>query len=231
MALTRHGPKPFSWSYSRLKNFEVCPKRHYHVDVKKDFKEAESEQLRQGNVVHKLFEERLGPKRVPFPEGYSDIYEPWAERVEHGPGDIVVEQQLAITKDFAPCEWFSPAAWFRTKVDVLKKHDKFAILIDWKTGRVVEEPVQLMLSAACVFVHHPEVQVCKSIYAWLAENAESAEVVHRHELPTLWSNLWDRIEELREAHERTSYPPTPNRLCRSWCPVSVCPHHGVAVRG
>jgi hypothetical protein len=226
MAITRHGPKPFSWSYSRLKNFEVCPKRYYHVDVRKDFKEAESEQLRQGNIVHKLFEERLGPRKVPFPQAYKDIYEPWATRVEYGPGDIHVEQQLAITKDFAPCEWFAPNAWYRAKVDVLKKHEQFAILIDWKTGRIVEEPVQLMLSTACVFAHHPEVQVCKSIYAWLAENAESGEVIKREELPTLWSNLWERIEELREAHARDSFPPTPNHLCRSWCPVSVCPHNG-----
>jgi spore coat polysaccharide biosynthesis protein SpsF (cytidylyltransferase family) len=56
MAITRHGPKPFAWSYSKLKNYEVCPKRHWHVDVKKDFKEAESEALKQGNLVHKLFE-------------------------------------------------------------------------------------------------------------------------------------------------------------------------------
>src|SRR5688572_13410239 len=122
MALTRHGPKPFSWSYSRLKNYEACPKRHFHVDIAKDFKEAESEQLKQGNIVHKMFEDRLGNKKTPFPEAYAPIYEPWAERVESGPGTILVEQQLAISADFAPCAWFAPTAWYRAKIDVLKIH-------------------------------------------------------------------------------------------------------------
>jgi hypothetical protein len=226
MALTRHGPKPFAWSYSKLKNYEVCPKRHYHVDIAKDFKEAESEQLRQGNLVHSFFERRLGPKAEPFPGSYAEIYEPWAARVESGPGTVLVEQQLAITSDFEPCAWFAPTAWYRAKIDVLKLHGPFAILIDWKTGKVVEDSVQLILSAMCVFYHYPEVQVAKSVFAWLAENAESEEIVHRHELPKLWNDLWPRIEELREAHARTNYPPTPGRLCRSWCPVTSCPHNG-----
>jgi hypothetical protein len=201
------------------------------VDIAKDFKEAESEQLKQGNLVHKLFEDRLGNKKTPFPEAYAPIYEPWAERVESGPGKILVEQQLAITADFAPCAWFAPTAWYRAKIDVLKIHGPCAIIIDWKTGKIVEDSVQLILSAACVFYHHPEVQVVKSIFAWLADNAESEEIIHRHELPRMWSDLWDRIEELREAHARTSYPAVPNRLCRSWCPVMVCPHNGRANGG
>ena len=35
--------KPFSWSYSRLKNYEACPKKHYHLDIKKDLPPEESE--------------------------------------------------------------------------------------------------------------------------------------------------------------------------------------------
>jgi len=52
------GPKPFAWSYSKLKNFEVCPKRHYNVDVIKSFKEEEGEALVWGNMVHKALADR-----------------------------------------------------------------------------------------------------------------------------------------------------------------------------
>ena len=51
MAVTTYNkPKPFAWSYSRLKNFEVCPKRHFHVDIAKDFREEEGESLVWGNI-------------------------------------------------------------------------------------------------------------------------------------------------------------------------------------
>jgi hypothetical protein len=79
---TRHGParstKPFAWSYSKLKNFEACPKRHYHVDIAKDFKEADSEALLWGNRVHKGLAIALETGRLG-----SDLkeYKPWLDRI------------------------------------------------------------------------------------------------------------------------------------------------------
>ena len=52
--------KPFSWSWSKLKNFRTCPKRHYHVDIAKDFKEDDSEDLLWGNEVHEALAKRIG---------------------------------------------------------------------------------------------------------------------------------------------------------------------------
>ena len=40
---TRNKPKSFAWSYSKLKNFETCPKRSWHLDVARDIKEPEGE--------------------------------------------------------------------------------------------------------------------------------------------------------------------------------------------
>ena len=51
--------KPFSWSYSRVKNYRSCPLKHYHVDIKKDYKEDESEILTWGNEVHGALAKRL----------------------------------------------------------------------------------------------------------------------------------------------------------------------------
>lgn len=224
---TRYGgnEKSFSWSYSRLKNYEVCPKRYFHVDVTKDWKEEEGEQLKWGNRVHKMFEERLA-KGKEFPIDQHDDFEPWALRVLSGHGEIKVEQQLAIDKNFAPCGWFGSQTWYRAKADVIKVHGPVAIVIDWKTGNIVEDSVQLMLTAACVFAHYPEVQVVQSLFVWLKENAETSEIMRREELPRLWSNLWSRIDALRLAHVNTDFPPHPNRLCRKWCPVKICPHNG-----
>jgi hypothetical protein len=227
------GPKPFAWSYSKLKNFEACPKRHYHVDIAKDFREEESEQLKHGNQIHTMLDQYVR-HGTPLPPVHEPHLKPWVDRVFTFKGKDVrnygavvnAEQQLAINKDFEKCEWFGRDAWYRAKVDVMWRLGPIGGVVDWKTGKVVEDSVQLMLAAATAFVHYPELQVIRSTFAWLAEDATTDCDIKRVELPALWSNLWERIEMLRHAHEHISYPPTPNRLCRKWCPVTACPHHG-----
>lgn len=236
---TRHSPKPFAWSYSKLKNFETCPKRHFHVDIKKDFVEAESEQLMEGNRVHKMFEERL-LKNKPFPDAYSHL-EPWISRAfdvkdakgkwrgvdvrAHG-AEVFVEQKLAITRDFGPASYFDRAVWFRGKADLIWTLGSVGCVVDWKTGKILEDSVQLMLTAACMFAHHPNVQTIRSMFAWIADDADTTLDIQRSEMPAMWADLWSRIAALEAAHKEVSYPPTPSYLCRKWCPVRTCPHHG-----
>jgi hypothetical protein len=237
---TRYGnarpiPKSFSWSYSKLKNYETCPKRHYHYDVAKDVKEPESTELKAGNHVHKILELRIRDG-VPFSDSYAYL-EPWAQRVLNGTGQVLVEQQFAITKDFEPCAWFDSEnppdkrAWYRAKGDVVKLNRSAALVIDWKTGKILEDSVQLMLTAACLFYHYPQLRIVRSMYVWLKEDADTVEEVRREDLPRFWNNIWDRIEALRTAADTVSYPPTPNRLCRNWCHVKQCPHYGTSHGG
>ena len=57
----RRGPppnKPFSWSWSKIKNYEMCPRRHYNVDVLKAYQD-DSDNLRRGNAVHEYLAKRL----------------------------------------------------------------------------------------------------------------------------------------------------------------------------
>lgn len=231
---TRHaGGKPFAWSYSQLKNFETCPKRHWHVDKKKDFREDESEALKEGNRVHDLFHKRIG-QNVPFPDAYKPSLEPWVDRVFNYKGVdvrtkgplILVEQKLAIDREFGPQPFFGNAVWFRGIADLLWILGPVAVNVDWKTGKIVEDSVQLMLSSACVFAHYPQVQAIRSQFIWLAENAETRLDISRADMPKMWSNLWSRIEALEKAHQEVSYPPTPSGICKRYCPVTICPYHG-----
>jgi hypothetical protein len=217
--------KPFAWSYSKLKNFEVCPKRHWHVDIAKDAKEAESEDLRWGNLVHSSAAKRLSVGS-PLPQGMDKVEE-WCQRLLQGPGTILVEQKLAIAKDFAPCDWFAKEAWYRGVADVIKINGAVALAIDWKTGKILEDAVQLALMAACIFAHHPTIKRIRTEFVWLKEGGVSSrEDFDRDNMAVMWRNLWPRIESLEHAHNTLSYPAKPGRLCRRWCPVAVCPHHG-----
>jgi hypothetical protein len=223
---TQLGPKPFTWSYSRLKNFEACAKKHYEVDIRKSIKEESSEQLLWGNQVHDGFDKRLGAKHILFPKS-MERYEPWALKVLTGPGQVLVENKMALTKEFASCGYFDPGVWFRAKGDAIKVHKRVARIWDWKTGKIVEDSCQLALSAACVFAMFPEVEKVRSTFAWLAQNAETNEDFTRADMAPMWRGLWPRIQALEHAHNTTTYPAMPGGLCRSWCPVTSCPHHGV----
>ena len=222
---TRNKPKPFAWSYSKLKNYETCPKRHWHLDVAKDVKEEESEHIQYGNALHKALADRI-EKQVPLPKPFEK-FEDWCVKVVgNGNAQILVEQKLAIDKDFGPCSWFGDQAWYRGIADVIKIVGPVAVVLDWKTGKIMEDGSQLALMAQCVFAHHPTVQKIRTEFVWLKEDATTRADFTREDMPKIWNGLLPRVRQLEEAAVAVNYPPKTGNLCRRWCPVTQCPHNG-----
>jgi len=207
-----------------MKNFEACPKRHYEIDLMKSFKEDESEQLKWGNLVHKALEDAVRKKK-PLPTGMEQ-WQPLIDRFARSPGKVIPEQSLAITTEFAPTGYFDRNVWYRAKIDVTILQEPVAMVIDYKTGKIVEDSVQLALAAATIFSHYPEVMKIRSRFLWLGDDCKTDADFERKDMPAFWSSIWPRIEALQHAHQTTNYPAIPNRLCRKWCPVTSCPHHG-----
>ena len=222
---TRSKPKPFAWSYSKLKNYESCPKRYYNVDVAKVVKEEESEQLQFGNALHKALAEAISGK-APLPKPFAG-YQQWVDKVTKVEGDILVEQQLAITKDLTATKWFGNDAWYRGIADVIKVVGPVAVVLDWKTGKILEDGVQLALMAQCVFAHHPEIQKIRTEFVWLKEDATTRADFAREDMANVWAGLLPRVRTLEDAHAAANFPPKPGYLCRKWCPVDSCAHHGI----
>lgn len=226
--------KAFAWSYSRLKNFEACPRKHLEVDILKTIKEEESEQLKYGDTVHQVMHQYIAKGTV-MPPLLEKELKPWAEHVFQFRGvdvrtkgaKVEVEQKYAITEDFGPCEFFAKNAWFRGIGDVIWMLGPVAYIGDWKTGKVLDDSQQLALMAACVFAHYPQVQIVRSSFIWLKEDCETVKDFKRDEMAAMWAGLWPRIEALKTAHETNQYPERPGGLCRRWCPVKTCPHNGV----
>ncbi len=221
--------KSFRWSYSKLKNFEACPKKHWHTDLAKDIAEEEdSEAMLAGNVLHKHFANRLGPKRIVFPKGFEK-YEPHALRVLDGltsTDKLLVEQKLAIREDYGPTGFFDGDAWYSGIADVLKIRGPICWSGDWKTGKVLDDHVQLALAGAAVFAHHPEVQFIRSEYIWLKDDAKTTIDMKRSDLPGLWAGVLPRVMTYKHAVDTATFPPQPGGLCRRYCGVTQCAHHG-----
>lgn len=219
----RTRPKPFAWSYSKIKNFETCPKRYWHYDVSKDVKEPEGEALQYGNAVHAaLAAALLGD---PLPNHFKNL-QSWVDRITTREGKILTEQKLAITNEFEPCDWFAKTAWYRGIADVIKITGRVALAIDWKTGKIVEDGSQLALMAQCIFSHHPEVERIRTEFVWLKEEATTRADFARTDMADVWKGILPRVTLLQNAHETMTFPPKPGGLCRKWCSVSSCPHQG-----
>lgn len=221
--------KPFAWSFSRMKNFEVCPKRHYEIDLAKNIKEPEGEQLVWGNFVHKGLAERCGKDQTPLPKELA-MYEPWAVKVLGNGGEVFVEESLALTKNFTPAGNFDADTWLRVKCDFIRIVGDVALTVDWKTGKILEDSVQLALTAACIFAKFPNIKAVRASYVWLKEDCESSENFYREDMPGMWRSIWHRIEAMEQAHTHVNYPPTPSGMCMKWCAVKSCPHNGKSTR-
>lgn len=233
-------PKPkgkvWSWSYSKLKNFEVCPRKHYEVDLAKTFAEATSTDpdsaLNWGNRVHDEFKKALQAK-VPLPADLSP-YQHWVDRLLNGPGELFVEQKYAINKNFAPVSWFDPDAWVRMIGDAVRIDSPFTdrhgnryrvgLVVDWKTGKILDDSVQLMLMAQALFSTYPDLTHVRSEFVWLKDDCTTPEVFTRQEVAEAWTPLLARVHSLENAHITQTYPPKPGGLCKNWCPVQSCPY-------
>ena len=211
--------KPFSWSYSKLKNYENCPFKYLKVDVQKQFKE-ETDQLDYGNKVHDCLKIALTTGK-PLPSEF-DVWQHWVDGIRALPGDLMVEQKYAITREFAPCEYFGPKVWYRGIADAVKIDQTRVGIFDWKTGKIKHDPIQLMLSTACVFAFHPEIQKARTTFIWLTENVVSSEDFTRADIHNAWPAILERVKELEDATTRQIFNPKPGGLCKNYCPVSIC---------
>lgn len=219
----RSRPKSFAWSYSKIKNYETCPKRYWHYDVNKDVKEPEGEALQYGNAIHAALAAAL--TGTPLPNHFKNM-QSWVDRITTREGKILTEQKLAITDEFEPCDWFAKNAWYRGIADVIKITGRVALAIDWKTGKIIEDGSQLALMAQCIFSHHPEVERIRTEFVWLKEDATTRADFSRTDMAEVWKGILPRVSLLQNAHETMTFPPKPGGLCRKWCSVHSCPHQG-----
>lgn len=221
-------------SFSRLTTFEQCEAKFEHLYVRKTVKDTDNEFTLYGTRVHEGLEKYgralvgtvadeaiVALEEDEFP---ADV-RPWLRLVKiitQRPGEKHFEKQVAIRRDFTPCDWFAPDVWIRGVLDVLVLDGTRAFVVDWKTGKVKENPTQLQLFAALVFAHFPEVEEVKTMFVWLAHDQTSDAVYQRKRLHHIWNALSPRFARVQEAVELGIFKAHPSGLCR-WCPArGVC---------
>jgi hypothetical protein len=219
-------PKPFAWSYSKLKNLETCERRFNEVDILKRFKEEESENLSWGNTLHDAMAKAIrGQKELPITLRKYQTYVDLAAKIA-AKGTVDTERKLAFDRSFRPVDFFDRSAWFRSVADVLFLVGKMGILWDWKTGKILDDSVQLGLSATTVFAHYPELERVQTVFVWIGSDATTEKVWTKADLGSLWTDVMPRVRRLENAVSTNSFTPMPGGLCKRYCPVTSCEYHG-----
>ena len=217
-------PEGFSWSYTALKNFETCPRRYYNYNVAKTVVEPEGPALKEGKRIHEAFDARVAKGR-PLPEGLT-MHEGLLSKLAAAEGRVSTEQKLALASDFTPTKFFGRAAWFRTVLDYTNVNGPRAIVVDYKTGKVAEDMTQLQLAAVTTFAHDARVQKVDVALAFVAYDHIERASFTRADTTEIWGEILPRVRKLVDARQKQDYPPNPGGLCRRWCAVTSCPHHG-----
>lgn len=218
--------KQTAWSYSRLNNYETCPKKFWHLSVRKDVREAEGEAMRYGKLVHKALEKRVS-KDTPMPLNLRHL-EKYAALLAGATGKKLTEQQLAIDINFQPSDWFSKQTWCRAIIDLAIVNGNHAVVVDYKTGKISDDFTQLQLAGAMLMLHMPEIQTVDLAYLWTKDKklTRADERMTRDTIKEVVLELMPRIKNYEQAHRDENFPARPGFLCKKYCPVKKCPYHG-----
>jgi hypothetical protein len=211
---------PAPWSYSRLNDFKNCPRQFYEKHVAKSFKDVDNEASLWGHRVHSSFEERLKHGVVLPPE--LEIHEPAMLWIEQLPGELYVEQDVALNQRGQSCGKWDADVWFRGVIDVLQLDTTEALVRDWKTGKTHNDFTQLNLFAIHTFLAHPELQRIRAEYYWTQTMTRTGTTFERSAMANLWKPFLGDLRQYAEAFHTDTWQPRQSGLCRGWCQVIDC---------
>lgn len=215
-------------SFSRLSTFEQCEARFDYQYVSKVVQDKSNEASEYGDRVHKVLEAygrgELDESTLSV-EGKQSL-EKWGSLVDmvmSKPGEKFFEHKMSVNADLKPVDWFASDVWIRSIADVLVVNGHTAYCLDYKTGKVKDNPTQLQLFAAMVMWHFPEVMTVKTSFIWLRFDDVTNSVYERRFLSALWGALKPRFDRVQEVIDLGVYKTKPSGLC-PWCPAKdICP--------
>ena len=228
--------KPLVASFSLFNTWAICPHQTYRRYIARDLpRQPETPEQKWGNEVHRAMERRIREK-APLPENMLS-FEPLVAPLDAY--HVEPEKKLGVTAAGRPCDFFADDVWLRGVLDApvllnrstVKYHSEVSanedancvMLLDWKTGKPREEPLELEIGAMVLQAHWPKITRILGAYVWLRENRRGSP----HDLSRTdrtWGFAQRTMGEINDAIEHRHFPKTRGPLC-GWCPVTDCEHN------
>lgn len=218
-----------SWSYSSLKTFQQCPRKYYHLKIKKDVRDSGSEATLYGKELHKAAEDYI-KDGVPIPERFGFI-QGMLDSLVRIEGTKHCEYEMGLMKEgdsLSPCGFNTKGFWWRGIADLLIINEEKGVahLVDYKTGKNAKfaDTQQLDVLAAATFIHFPKIHTVKSALLFVV----SKEFIQRkHTADMKLEYLEPQIQQLAKlevAMQNDTWNPVTSGLCK-FCPVTSCEHN------
>lgn len=217
--------KDTAWSFSRLDSYELCPMKYQQESVLKKYPFKSNAAADFGKYAHKAFED-LARKQTALPMDLQHHMKHIAPIINR-PGEALIEQRLALTKDFQPTGFFDNDVWVRAIIDFAKIDTNLGLIVDWKFGKRKDGFDQVDLMYAVLSAFKPELEAGVGGYYWGKEKKYARKVYKKADVPEIWSGFLPRIARYEKAHREIDFPCKPNFLCRNYCPVKDCQHNGI----
>jgi hypothetical protein len=216
-----------AWSYSKVNTFKQCPKKYYHLNVKKDVKDRGNAATAYGSKVHSAAEKYIRDNK-PLPKEYSFI-KPTLDAFNRIEGEKHCEIRLGVAKDgdeFSPLGFWDKNVWYRGIADLLIVNGEKAYLVDYKTSKTANyaDTQQLDLLAGAVFINYPEVKKIKSALSFVVCDGFVTKE-HTADMYKSYIGVFDEaLERIEVADNEGVWNPIDGPLCR-FCPVTSCEHN------
>ena len=140
---------------------------------------------------------------------------------------VLAEMKMALNKDLQPVDWFDRSCWVRAIVDLAVIGTSVGVMVDYKTGKPTNDELQLKLTSLLLMQYYPELEVVRSAYYWTKTKREDTPIpVYRDDSAQVWNEIMPRLNRFQHAWKHDEYPAKPSGLCKKYCPVASCPHHG-----
>jgi len=208
---------PVVMAFQHFNDYITCPKRFNHRYITCDCpKEIKSGQQTGGIATHDAIKRRL-KLREPLPDELQQ-HEATCAALLAGKEESqrYVEHPLGCTAEGKPCGFFDAVCRLRGRLDLCFVRPDVAVIIDWKTGKTWEDPLELQIQGLLLKIHHPEVKQINAFYWWLRTSKPG--ITYTLDPVKTWNNVTRYMQSIRFRIDSNDWPADENPLC-PWCPV------------
>lgn len=197
-----------------------CPKKYYHLRVAKTHKDQGGIESIAGDRDHKGIEDRLA-KGTALPD-HLKKHEKTIETILNSGVEVKAEQELAITRELIPCDWWHQDVFLRVKADVGLYTETTAGLLDWKTGKRRPKPFQLELGALAQWIHYPKIKSTRAAFLWLKDDATDNYLYTKEDdYDRILSKLKVKADKIEDTAAEGVWQAKPSRFKCKYCPVKL----------
>jgi len=213
----------FTWSPSKIMQFETCPYQWAAQYYYKTLPYQESAATIWGTRVHQQAENFMNNEPINDPEAFVPV-EKWVKALSKIDGQRFVEHKMGVDNKLQATDY--DGAEGRMILDLGIKRGTELMLFDWKTGKKKDDHVQMQIYALIMAIQHPEVTKITYKYIWVKTGEVTGGEMSRQDLAPVAKNILGKLTKMREAWDNENFSKQRNGLCKNWCGVTECPHNG-----